>query len=205
MIFEEKLLKDAFAKEHLTDKQRHSITNYLTILKNRDEDTYRHSIRVGCTACEIARVAEISGVSTKMLLWAGLLHDIGKSLLNPELLHKTTTFTAEDYREMEPHVEFGWRLLERVHDFTAHIIVRHHQFGPRPYPAKLPPLPAYMSAKRELIEAAARLLSLADYYDALMTRRNAFAVGQKRDKYMRDNADQQALILRLEEAGVLVF
>ena len=73
---------------------------------------------------------------------------------------------------MEPHVKYGWDMLSGVHDCTAHIIIRHHQFGPHPYPKELPMLPEYLGGKRETVEEAARLLALADYYDALMTREN---------------------------------
>ncbi len=146
-----------------------------------------------------------------MLLWAGLLHDIGKALITPEVLKKTTDFTENDVVAMEPHVKYGWDLLQNVHDYTAHIIVRHHQFGPHPYPAVLPPLPPYLQSKADLIMAAARLLSLADYYDAMMHRRNdkwgnlPLETQQKREKYHIDNADEEALIVTLEELGVFSF
>ncbi|MDP2598964.1 MAG: hypothetical protein Q8P49_03985 [Candidatus Liptonbacteria bacterium] len=100
-------------------------------------------------------------------------------------------------------------MLHGIHEWTAHIIVRHHRFGPDPYP-ELPPLPDYLVAKEELINTYARLLALADYYDAITHRDNdKFGGGlsswQKRDRCLRDNSDQAALIVKLEKEGILIF
>src|SRR5271157_2342244 len=92
-------------REGVSVKHRREILSYLRVLKQRDEATYMHSVRVGLSACEIAKVAALPSVTPKMMIWAGLLHDIGKTLIPPEILRKTAKFTVEDYAEMEPHVE----------------------------------------------------------------------------------------------------
>jgi hypothetical protein len=112
---------------------------------------------------------------------------------------------------MEPHVKYGWDMLTEVHDYTAHILVRHHQYGSKPYPKELPALPEHLQARAEVVDNAARLLALADYYDALMHRNNdkngakPLSGKEKREIYMRDNADQKDLIELLESVGVLKF
>jgi putative nucleotidyltransferase with HDIG domain len=184
------------------------IAHYLTVLRTRHEDTFNHAIRVGLLASKMAEHADIPEVTPKMMMWAGLLHDIGKALIPPELLTKVAEFSEDDYEVMEGHVIYGWMMLQKVFDFTAHVIVRHHQFGKRSYPKTLPPLPHYLEAKRDVIEAAARLLALADYYDALTTRKNDKHRGddsEMRDIYLRDNSDHAPLIYRLEAVGVLSF
>lgn len=211
MATSDETLAEALAQEGVAPGNQDDIRAYLKILRNRDEKTYEHSVRVGVLASRIAIYAARPGVSARMLLWAGLLHDIGKSLLPPGILTKKAAFTQEDYAAMEPHVKYGWDMLSSVHDFTAHIIVRHHQFGPRPYPKALPPLPEHLKDKAEQVNEAARLLALADYYDALMNRDNEkngsapLTSRQKREVYMRDNADQKDLVELLESVGVLRF
>jgi response regulator RpfG family c-di-GMP phosphodiesterase len=146
-----------------------------------------------------------------MLLWAGLLHDVGKAQIPVTLLEKITGFSSADREAMEPHVEFGWKLLQEVHDHTAHIIVRHHRHGKRPYPETLPPLPEYLQPRRDIVEDASRLLALADYYDALMTRQNDRNGGEglskeaRRDLYLRENPGFEPLIQKLEAVGVFTF
>lgn len=204
-------LDEALELEGISQGHQDDIKAYLKILKNRDEATFDHSIRVGILASKIAIYAAKPGISARMLLWAGFLHDIGKALIPPGVLTKKDHFTQEDYAAMEPHVKYGWDMLSSVHDYTAHIIVRHHQFGPKPYPAVLPPLPEHLNGKGEMIHTAARLLALADYYDALMHRDNdkngkvPLTAKQKREVYFRDNADQKDLIELLESVGVLKF
>ena len=207
----EDILEEALDAEGVALQHKENIKHYLSILKNRDEKTYAHSVRVGILASKIAIYAAKPGISARMLLWAGLLHDIGKALVHPDVLNKTSNFSEADYAAMEPHVQYAWDMLNNIHDWTAHIVVRHHQFGPKPYPAVLPPLPEYLNGKAEMITMAARLLAMADYYDALMNRNNdkngekPLTPKQKREIYMKDNADQKELAELLESVGVLKF
>lgn len=207
---EDGLLSSAFERFGVSEPNRVSIRRYLDLLGIRDESTRRHSVRVGLRAAEVAPFVQDPQVPPKMMLWAGLLHDVGKILVDPDLFGKTGAFTEDDYRRMEPHVEYGWRVLRDVHPVTAYILLRHHRFGPHPYPEALPPLPPFLEDKREVIDRAGRLLALVDYYDALMTRDNAKFGGKldaagKRANFLAANADETDLILRLEQAGVFTF
>jgi response regulator RpfG family c-di-GMP phosphodiesterase len=196
----------AMAAERITETNRKSIESYLTILSQRDEKTFRHVVRVGLKCRIAARYVDTPGITPKMMLWAGLLHDVGKTLIDRNVLQKTSGFTEQDMAAMEPHVRLGWQLLERVHDFSAHIIVRHHQYGKMPYPKELPQLPGYLTPKEPLVEAAARLLSLVDYYDAITTRNNdKFVDDGKRERFITDNHHHAELITKLEESGVFKF
>jgi putative nucleotidyltransferase with HDIG domain len=207
----EQILDEALETEGISEVNRNDIKVYLQILKNRDPKTYEHCVRVGILASKIAIYAAKPGISARMLLWAGLLHDIGKALVSPAVLTKTSNFTEEDFAAMEPHVQYGWDMLNQVHDWTAHIIVRHHQFGAHPYPAVLPPLPEHLKDRADMIQTAARLLAMADYYDALMNRNNdrngqaPMTPKMRRELYMKDNADQKELAELLESMGVLKF
>jgi putative nucleotidyltransferase with HDIG domain len=210
MSDEREILQRAFAEHHIHLIHQASIMGYLNMLRTRDPESYHHSVRVGLLASKIAAECGIARISPKALFWAGSLHDIGKILVSPALFQKGIVFTDAEYREMEPHVEYGWRILRAIHDYTAHIIVRHHRYGARPYPARLPSLPAHLISKQEIIDVSGRLLALADYYDALMHRKNKkfggdLTLSQKRAKYFEENADQKELILHLEKQGILSF
>lgn len=204
----EQALEAVFANSTISLANQKNILSYMYILFLRDEATFHHSVRVGLLAENIACVA---GLPSKVLLWAGLLHDIGKILISPEVLSKTKEFSDEDYEEMEAHPKYGWDMLRDIHDYTAAIVVRHHRFGSKPYPSDLPPLPAHLIGRESFITKAARLLALADYYDAMMSRKNdKFGNApqnpqEKREKYIRDNQDQAELVEKLINLGVLDF
>ncbi|MDO8558589.1 MAG: HD domain-containing protein [bacterium] len=206
---EEQMLNDALGRSGIKEEHQAFIRKQLRILWEYHEPTARHSIRVGVL---FSRIAEFLGLDAKAALWPGLLHDIGKGPIDPDVLTKTEKFTEEDYKIMEPHVMNGWNMLQSIFDWTAQIMVRHHQFGKRPYPAVLPvPSPNYTEETNAMFNRYARLLALADYYDALMYRDNAkhgsvpLSPAQKRALYLQDNDDQKELILELERAGILQF
>jgi|SRR5271166_2402360 len=211
MATTDEILKETLDAEGITPGNQDDIRAYLTILRNKDEKTFEHSVRVGILASKAAIYYAKPGVSSKMMLWAGLLHDIGKALVDKDLLTKTEGFTEDDKTAMEPHVMYGFDMLSDVHDFTANIIVQHHRFGKQPYPTTVPPIPGYMGAFATVINHAARLLALVDYYDALMNRDNdkngskPLSPAQRREVYMRDNADQKEFVELLESVGVLKF
>lgn len=201
------------------DASQERIFDYLKVLHDKHPDTAQHSMRVGLLAGTIARIAAVPGITPKMLIWAGCLHDIGKVIVDLETLNKVEKFTKKDYKKMEPHVILGWQILDKIHDYTAAIIVRHHQFGPKPYPSKLPELPEWLEPKKALLNTAARQLALADYYDAMMNRKNdkntkkakgkkapkELTGEEKRQKFYADNMDQSRLIALLEQQGVFKF
>lgn len=207
----EQRLDGIFDHHEISLANRMSILTHLRMLSYRDMPTFEHSVRVGWLSAFIAGTANHPHISPKMLLWAGLLHDVGKILVEPAVLTKTNEFSDEDYEAMKPHPLNGYKLLRHIHEYTAHIIVRHHRFGRDPYPAdyEMPELPSYMD--RDVIQTAARYIALADYYDALTNRKNdkngnaPLNSQEMREIYIRDNQDQKELVEKLLANGGLHF
>lgn len=149
------------------------------------------------------------GVDERALFYAGLLHDIGKCLTDPKVLSKTQSWSAEDAKEMEPHVMDGFRLLRGKFDFSAQILAWHHQFQRNGYPKELPPpLHPFSKGTEVAISMYGRLLALADTYDAF--HRVNFQDGAVRklsDEEIKKgmlerNPDQRVLVENLYTAGV---
>ena len=124
-------LQDLMNEAGIAPEHFLSVASYLKLLKEKHEKTYNHVLRVGKLASTMADYANIPGVTPKMMMWAGLLHDVGKTYIPTELLDKTEKFDAADHTAMEPHVMYGWLLLQKIHEYTAHVIVRHHQYTGR--------------------------------------------------------------------------
>jgi HD-GYP domain-containing protein (c-di-GMP phosphodiesterase class II) len=96
---------------------------------------------------------------------AGLLHDIGKLGIPPEILDKPGKLTEEEFALMRKHPEFGAKILEPITAYRAIIplVLYHHEnYDGGGYPEGL---------SGERIPLGARIFALADVYDALISER----------------------------------
>jgi putative nucleotidyltransferase with HDIG domain len=131
----------------------------------RDDYTYHHSIRVAEYA---AKIAEYMGFDSKRIddvKDASLLHDIGKREIARELLHKAADFTESEYEDMKEHVQKGVDLIRPVGGSLRRIIpiilAHHDRFDGS----------GYHSTQGEAIPLEARIISVADVYDAMTSDR----------------------------------
>jgi len=180
----------------------------IQVKEGPETPTYAHSLRVGLTA---SAIAEFMGFDGRALLFAGLMHDIGKALTLLSTLGKTKGWTAEDSKEMECHVGDSYRMVRGKFDFSAQVLIWHHQFQQNAYPKELPPpLHAYSKGTEVTIAMYGRLLALADTYDALhrvnfQDGRVTARTDEEIRTLMRDrNPDQAVLVGNLYDAKVLV-
>jgi HD-GYP domain-containing protein (c-di-GMP phosphodiesterase class II) len=205
-------LENLLKRHDIGSYHRDIIVRFLDVLWLRSIETSSHSLRVAQRAAMIASWRGIQGARLQSVLQAGLLHDIGKSLIDPIVLRKTGEgeWMDKDTEEMDRHPEYGWRLLRGVDEFLAAVVIRHHRFGPRPYPHDIPPLPVELVLREDDIEEFARIIAFADTYDALMTRPGnarfpALSVEDRRKTYRKLNPGQDEFIACLEREGVITF
>jgi len=203
----EEQLENEFLDLGISRKDRGSIKAPLIILRNKDIPTYEHSIRVGIISAEIARHMHLD---PKVMFYAGVLHDIGKFLVPPEVLKKTEGFNEEDMKKIKKHPEYTYQVLRGIHEFSAEIALRHHRYQEKGYPKKLPKSNIPFSPNTKLmIDFFARILSLADFYDAISSRVND-KFGEKRKLtpeevksiILMKNPDQKYLINDLYADGI---
>lgn len=165
-------VKAAYERTGIKPFRQAQIENYLEDLDKHDPPSHLHSMRVGLYSESIARY--LPRVDPRALLYAGLLHDIGKVAVPVEVLRKAGSLTEADFDAIASHPLAGYSALQGILDYTAQIIVQHHRFQERSYPVTLPaPLVTFPQNVRKQIEYAAQLLSMADFYDAVTTRDNA--------------------------------
>ena len=135
-------------------------------LKVSDEYTFKHSVDVATMAMIIARKSGMSEVEIYQIGVAGLLHDVGKSQIPNEILNKAGKLTEEEFTIMKNHTLFGYKILKEKSGIPSEImagVLQHHdKINGRGYPLKL-------TGKQ--ISSYAKVLSVADIYDALVTER----------------------------------
>jgi putative nucleotidyltransferase with HDIG domain len=135
-------------------------------IESKDRYTQGHCERVAFFACVLA---DSAGFNSRSLFWfriGALLHDIGKIIVPTEVLNKPGKLTDEEWAIMKRHPEAGLELVADI-DFPGDIgaIIRNHheRWDGAGYPDGL---------QGEEIPFAARILCVADVYDALTTTRS---------------------------------
>ena len=127
--------------------------------------TAGHSERVADLAVRIGRVLHCHDHLLEQLFRGGLLHDIGKIGIPISILDKPGKLDAEEYAAITTHPAMGGKILEPIQAYqdVVPIIVQHHErYDGKGYPQKL---------AGEAISFGARILCVADVYDALISNR----------------------------------
>jgi response regulator RpfG family c-di-GMP phosphodiesterase len=190
-----------------------TLIDYLTILNAKHPPTCDHSCRVGILALKIGEYVETHGypqVERKGLLFCGLAHDFGKSRVRQELLYKMSGLSPEEMDEIRTHAMCGHELLRGTYPFTSDVIVRVHRFQKDPYPNPVPPYNLHYGKKTcDLIQLYARLVALADFYDALNSRPNFrfsshehLTDGETKQILIAHNHDVEELLQNLYTASI---
>lgn len=133
----------------------------------RDDMTGLHTKRVGWLSGVIAKQLGFSDTEVEMLQMAATLHDIGKIGIPDEILLKPGRFLPEEFERMKSHTTIGASILEgssfAVLKLAGVIAVAHHEkWDGTGYPHGL---------IGEAIPIEARIVALADFYDALTHER----------------------------------
>ena len=139
----------------------------LTDLRLHDDNTFAHSVNVAVLAAMLGAQAKLSRQDMLTLITGSLLHDIGKIIVPSEILTKPGSLSDSEFAIILMHPEEGHKKLVYLNSPTASIYAaiagQHHEhMDGRGYPHQL------MGNK---IHRFARIVAIADVYDALTTRR----------------------------------
>ncbi len=146
---------------------------FVTALEVRDLYTRKHSTRVAKYAHMIAEEMGCTEEELDVINVAGSLHDIGKIGIRDDILLKPGRLTGEEYEKIKEHPVIGADIISKLGLWDREMeIIRHHheRFDGKGYPDGL---------KGEEIPKLARIMSVADCYDAMASDR---AYRRKMDK-----------------------
>jgi putative nucleotidyltransferase with HDIG domain len=141
----------------------------LANIKNYDEYTFNHSVNVAIYAIALGQRIGIPKKHLSHLGMAGLFHDMGKTRIPKEILNKTGKLSPEEWSMMRSHPLVGTELIMRMKEWgelSTRMIegaFEHHlRYDLTGYP-KL--------ARKRRISLFGRIITIADFYDALVRPR----------------------------------
>ncbi|MCR4442687.1 MAG: diguanylate cyclase [Peptococcaceae bacterium] len=197
---------------HLLQDQEKELLNsmrtLLMVVNAKDRYTYGHSERVMHYTVQIGRKLALWEWEIQNLMIGALLHDIGKIEISRDILNKPGKLTKSEWEPIRQHAVWGADMMRPISSLSGavNIVLYHHEnYDGTGYPHGL---------KGEEIPLGARILRLADSFDAMVTNRPykkpktiSEAVGElkklKNVHYDPDVVD--AFIEYLEETGILVL
>ncbi len=149
----------------------HIFMELLAELKDHNPEMYAHSLRVGIYAHGLA--ANEGENDLKFPLYAGCGHDIGKCEVQNAYLD-SKNMTPAEFEHIKEHATRGYERLKDKFLYTSFVAGLHHSFQDHGYGIDLKEVaPKSMPADQiKRIEAMARLVAIADFFDALTTRNN---------------------------------
>ncbi|HEU0053497.1 MAG TPA: HD domain-containing phosphohydrolase, partial [Longimicrobium sp.] len=154
-------------------------------IEAKDRYTSGHCARVAEYACRLAAEAGIGGRDMVWFRMGAFLHDLGKTEVPEEILNKPGKLTDEERAVMERHTIIGDEMLAPVEfpwDIRPMVRSHHERWDGRGYPDRL---------AGEAIPLSARILRVADVFDALTTARS----------YRRPLSPDEALALMEDDEG----
>ena len=164
----------------LSAMQEHIISGLASLIESRDTETGEHVSRTSKYVRIIAENAKNSGVYVNLiddhfidlLYTLAPMHDVGKIVVSDQILKQPRKLTPEEYEEMKRHAKEGGTVVKKILagiaseeylNFASDIATFHHErWDGSGYPYGL---------KENEIPLAARIMAIADVFDALISKR----------------------------------
>ena len=156
----------AHKNDELYKEQESIITSLAELIEAQSQETGQHVKRVSEYTRILCEALGMSNEEVWKVSTAAALHDAGKMIIDQNILNKPGKLTAEEFDIVKQHVSYGKKLLEKntgeLMRIAANIAYHHHER----YDGN-----GYMGIKGENIDRYARCVSVADVFDALVSRR----------------------------------
>ncbi|MEQ8821796.1 MAG: diguanylate cyclase [Sumerlaeia bacterium] len=169
----------------------HSLSKILRVLYEKEPYYHAHALRVMNLCVSIAQRAKWSQAEIEAVALAALLHDVGKISIPTQILSRTGPLSPREYELVQTHPQAGQDILKEVPYIgeVALLLAAHHERWDGETSCRFPAYPGLL--KGVDIPIGARLIKIADSYDAMTTSR----------PYSTPMTGRQALDVLRSEAG----
>ena len=148
-----------------TQKSSFGVFDMLHNMRQFDDLTYAHSMNVSLICNVFAQWLGLSAEEAELATACGLFHDVGKLKIDDAIIKKPGKLTDEEYKIIKSHPVEGYKILQhqQINEHIKNAALMHHEkCDGTGYPLML---------KGEKIDAYARMVSIADVYDAMTSAR----------------------------------
>jgi HD-GYP domain-containing protein (c-di-GMP phosphodiesterase class II) len=159
-------LQNSFSYEDVSKGYFETISSLSKAVDAKDHYTRGHSENVKDYSLMIVDEMGLGNEFREKIMYAGLLHDIGKIGVRTEIIVKPDKLTNEEYEEMKKHPIYGKDILEPIEflgDVPYYVLYHHEKLDGTGYPFGL---------TASEIPLGAKILQVADSYDAMTTDRS---------------------------------
>jgi HD-GYP domain-containing protein (c-di-GMP phosphodiesterase class II) len=146
--------------------QRQDVLLYLSDAKVKSDYLFIHCVNVGLFAIALGLALNMSKEDICLLGMGGLLHDFGKTRISTAILNKQGPLTLAEFKRVKEHAAIGYNILKMEGQVDSRILLmalqHHERCDGRGYP---------WGITKSEIHPLARIVAIADVYDALTTNR----------------------------------
>lgn len=139
---------------------------WLTKIKNQDDYTAEHCLRVGVIAITFGKFLQLERDQLELLGLCGMLHDVGKMHIPNHILNKTSPLTQEEFDTIKQHTILGSQYLSSHSDIypEVHQVAHNHHehINGNGYPRQI---------SKEELSLYDRIIAIVDSYDAMTSDR----------------------------------
>ena len=139
----------------------------LQFIEQTEDYLYHHSVDVAILAGCISSWLGCSVELQQKLMWGGLLHDIGKTLVPLKVINKSGALNLDEWDVAKSHTTRGYRFLKKKFDVPREIlycVLQHHErMDGTGYP---------LAVKSDKIDIGARVIAVADVFSAMTSSRS---------------------------------
>ncbi len=142
------------------------VRSLVNAVDQKDEYTSGHSLRVGYYATLLGNALGLRDVDLQMLQWSALLHDVGKIGIRDAVLKKEGKLTDEEFQHIKEHPVRSHKVVQQIPQLQAAldgVLYHHERYNGNGYPSGL---------KGDQIPLQARIIQIADVFDALTSNRS---------------------------------
>lgn len=178
--------------------ENYHLIESINAMRKADAYLYTHGLNVSLYGGLIARWMGLSEEKVREVIQAGVLHDIGKAKIPPEILNKRGPLSPEEMEQIKKHTALGYSLVKTYQDLSEAvkeaILMHHERVNGSGYP---------LGITGEYLSIYTKIIMVADVYDALTSERvykkriTPFDTFLELEKMGYDHFDPQVMLVFL--------